>query len=102
MIVVTDSETGEVLISTSEDHAENKDAIGTYTGTGVMSGPVYHGVKVWLGPGLLEPDETRVFVEWTDKSSSNPAQPNPGRVHTAELPYPAPGMVARFLVSIGE
>jgi hypothetical protein len=102
VIIVTDSETGEVLIFTEGNQGESPDAIGTYTGPGVVSGPVYHGVKVWLGASLLEPDKTSVFVQWTDRSSSNPAQPNPGRVHTAELPYPAPGMVGRFLVTIGE
>lgn len=101
MIHVVDSETGKVLIDTDQDLGENKDALGTYSGPGVVHGPVYHGVKVWVAPANRvhdwEPDEPHVFVQWTDKSSSRADVENE-KVHTVERALPGGG-VHRFLVT---
>jgi hypothetical protein len=96
MILVTqNSEPFAVLVETNDVVGENPDAVGTEPG---VSGATYHGVKAWVAPGLLEPDEMHVFVEWTDKSSSVPSVVNPGRVHTLERPLPGGGM-GPFLVT---
>lgn len=103
--LVVDSETGAVLID--EDFPEdggpvqNLDAVGTYTGPGTLYGPVYHGVRVWVGPASRvhdwETEEDHVFVQWVDKSSSV-NEPNEA-VHTVERPLPGGG-VYRFLVTV--
>jgi hypothetical protein len=102
-VLVIDGETDEVLIDadiTKGKAVENKDATGTSTQTNV-SGVVYHGVKVWVGPKLLanpyEAADVSVFVQWTDKSTTGKA--NPGKVHTVERPLPG-GAVGRFVVTV--
>jgi hypothetical protein len=104
-ILVTDSETGAVLISEDADidqQVSNADAVGTHTGPGVVHGPVYHGVTAWVAPASRvhdwEPDELHVFVQYTDKSSS--VAESHERVHTLERPLPGGGM-GRFLVTAG-
>lgn len=104
-LLVTDSETGAVLLKGEAKDGkalENRDAIGTYSGPGTMHGPVYHGVKAWIAPATRvhdwEPEEDHVFIEWTDKSSTMPAEHS--RVHTVERPLPG-GAVYRFLVVAG-
>lgn len=104
--LVIDSETDEVVIDAVLDGstpAENPDAVGTHTGPGVMHGPVYHGVKVWVGPKNLvhdwEQPEDAVFLQWTDKSNSRDGRKTE-IVHTLERPLPGGGM-GRFLVAVG-
>jgi hypothetical protein len=98
ILVTQNSEPFAVLIHTDGTEGENPDAVGTEPG---LSGPTYHGVKAWVGPGTLEPHDVRVFVQWTDKSSSVPSVVNPGKVHTLEWPLPGGGM-GPFLVTASE
>jgi len=102
--LVTDSETGEVLIDeelVGQTPAVNKDPIGTYSGPGTMHGPVYVGVSVWVAPASKvhdwETDGDAVYVQWNDRSSTDGTVHD--TVHTVERPLPGGG-VGRFLVAI--
>lgn len=103
--LVIDAETGKVLIDedlNGDQPAVNANAVGTYSGPGVMHGAVYHGVKVWVGPKTrvhpYEEDEPAVFVQWTDESASEASEVGE-IVHTVERPLPGGG-IGRFLVTI--
>lgn len=103
--LVVDAETGVVLIDTDlvgDTPAENPNAVGTYSGPGVMHGAVYHGVSVWVAPKTrvhaYEEDEPAVFVRWIDESASIATDVG-AIVHTVERPLPGGG-IGRFLVTV--
>jgi hypothetical protein len=104
-VLVTDSETDELLIDADLDGdtpAEAPDAVGTHTGPTTMYGPVYHGVKVWVAPKNTvhpwEDAEPAVFVQWADKSNTRDGRKTE-IVHTLERPLPG-GAMGRFLVTV--